>query len=167
MTTSATPSPILHIIGKNWNQEMQRDLEKVGKEAAIKEHKVFILMLAATPAWTKATGQNGTAVKKNLSKLSFLEKEIPHSNTKSGPTPDTNVNVSRGPQADQPVKAWGMALSFIGKRDKNRKFSNQERPQQNGSSERINRNPYRAARTMLADSHYLPLCWVRSSLKTA
>ncbi|GKE71387.1 hypothetical protein Tco_1529459, partial [Tanacetum coccineum] len=50
-------------------------------------------------------GKMGTAVKTSAGCV--WRKEIPLSNTNSGPTPDSNVNVSRGPQGrPKPVKAW-------------------------------------------------------------
>ncbi|GJV55784.1 hypothetical protein Tco_1456789 [Tanacetum coccineum] len=50
-------------------------------------------------------GKMGTAVKTSAGCV--WRKVIPLSNTNSGPTPDSNVNVSRGPQGrPKPVKAW-------------------------------------------------------------
>ncbi|GJS29772.1 hypothetical protein Tco_0490392 [Tanacetum coccineum] len=50
-------------------------------------------------------GKMGTAVKTSAGCV--WRKAIPLSNTNSGPTPDSNVNVSRGPQGrPKPVKAW-------------------------------------------------------------
>ncbi|GJR44249.1 hypothetical protein Tco_1312352 [Tanacetum coccineum] len=49
-------------------------------------------------------GKMGTAVKTSAGCV--WRKVIPLSNTNSGPTPDSNVNVSRGPQGVQTVKAW-------------------------------------------------------------
>ncbi|GKF28350.1 hypothetical protein Tco_0094692 [Tanacetum coccineum] len=50
-------------------------------------------------------GKMGTAVKTSAGCV--WRKIIPLSNTNSGPTPDSNVNVSRGPQGrPKPVKAW-------------------------------------------------------------
>ncbi|GJY25192.1 hypothetical protein Tco_0399918 [Tanacetum coccineum] len=50
-------------------------------------------------------GKMGTAVKTSAGCV--WRKAIPLSNTNSGPTPDSNVNVSRGPQGrPKPMKAW-------------------------------------------------------------
>ncbi|GJW12328.1 ribonuclease H-like domain-containing protein [Tanacetum coccineum] len=50
-------------------------------------------------------GKMGTAVKTSAGCV--WRKAIPLSNTNSGPTPDSNVYVSRGPQGrPKPVKAW-------------------------------------------------------------
>ncbi|GKF11121.1 hypothetical protein Tco_0049047, partial [Tanacetum coccineum] len=50
-------------------------------------------------------GKMGTAVKTSAGCV--WRKVIPLSNTNSGPTPDSNVNVSRGPQGrPKPVNAW-------------------------------------------------------------
>ncbi|GKA21177.1 uncharacterized protein Tco_0701166, partial [Tanacetum coccineum] len=50
-------------------------------------------------------GKVGTAVKTSAG--CDWRKTTPLSNTNSGPTPDSNVNVSRGPQGrPKPVKAW-------------------------------------------------------------
>ncbi|GKF75075.1 hypothetical protein Tco_0224519, partial [Tanacetum coccineum] len=50
-------------------------------------------------------GKMGTAVKTSAGCV--WRKVIPLSNTNSGPTPDSNVNISRGPQGrPKPVKAW-------------------------------------------------------------
>ncbi|GKF58174.1 hypothetical protein Tco_0171711 [Tanacetum coccineum] len=50
-------------------------------------------------------GKMGTVVKTSAGCV--WRKEIPLSNTNSGQTPDSNVNVSRGPQGrPKPVKAW-------------------------------------------------------------
>ncbi|GKB18623.1 hypothetical protein Tco_0852546 [Tanacetum coccineum] len=50
-------------------------------------------------------GKMGTAVKTSAGCV--WRKAIPLSNTNSGPTPNSNVNVSRGPQGrPKPVKAW-------------------------------------------------------------
>ncbi|GKF69383.1 hypothetical protein Tco_0202440, partial [Tanacetum coccineum] len=50
-------------------------------------------------------GKMGTAVKTSAGCV--WRKLIPLSNTNSGPTPDSNVNVSRGPQGrPKPMKAW-------------------------------------------------------------
>ncbi|GJY69322.1 ribonuclease H-like domain-containing protein, partial [Tanacetum coccineum] len=50
-------------------------------------------------------GKMGTAVKTSAGCV--WRKIIPLSNTNSGPTPDSNVNVSRGPQGrPKPMKAW-------------------------------------------------------------
>ncbi|GJR19629.1 ribonuclease H-like domain-containing protein [Tanacetum coccineum] len=51
-------------------------------------------------------GKMGTAVKTSAGCV--WRKIIPLSNTNSGPTPDSTVNVSRGPQGrPKPMKAWG------------------------------------------------------------
>ncbi|GJS54649.1 putative reverse transcriptase domain-containing protein [Tanacetum coccineum] len=51
-------------------------------------------------------GKIGTAVKTSAGCV--WRKAIPLSKTNSGPTPDSNVRVSRGPQGrPKPVKAWG------------------------------------------------------------
>ncbi|GJS46286.1 putative ribonuclease H-like domain-containing protein [Tanacetum coccineum] len=51
-------------------------------------------------------GKMGTAVKTSAGCV--WRKITPLSNTNSGPTPDSNVNVSRGPQGrPKPMKAWG------------------------------------------------------------
>ncbi|GJU65766.1 ribonuclease H-like domain-containing protein [Tanacetum coccineum] len=56
-------------------------------------------------------GKMGTAVKTSAGCV--WRKAIPLSNINSGPTPDSNVNVSRGPQGrPKPVKAWGSLLRF-------------------------------------------------------
>ncbi|GJS85153.1 hypothetical protein Tco_0751694 [Tanacetum coccineum] len=50
-------------------------------------------------------GKMGTAVKTSAGCV--WRKTTPHSNTNSGPTPDSNVHVSQGPQGrPKPVKAW-------------------------------------------------------------
>ncbi|GJT38865.1 hypothetical protein Tco_0938730 [Tanacetum coccineum] len=50
-------------------------------------------------------GKMGTAVKTSAGCV--WRKAIPLSNTNSGPTPNSNVTVSRGPQGrPKPVKAW-------------------------------------------------------------
>ncbi|GJT44965.1 hypothetical protein Tco_0953680 [Tanacetum coccineum] len=50
-------------------------------------------------------GKVGTAVKTSAGCV--WRKTTPHSNTNSGPTPDSNVHVSQGPQGrPKPVKAW-------------------------------------------------------------
>ncbi|GJU06104.1 ribonuclease H-like domain-containing protein [Tanacetum coccineum] len=83
----------------------------------------------------------------------FGELPTPHSNTTSGPTPDSYVHVSQGPQGrPKPVKAW--------------EFSNARTPQQNGVAERMNRTLIEAARTMLADSH-LPTTFWAEAVNTA
>ncbi|GJR32794.1 putative ribonuclease H-like domain-containing protein [Tanacetum coccineum] len=62
-------------------------------------------------------GKVGTAVKTSAGCV--WRKTTPLSNTNSGPTPDSNVNVSRGPQGrPKPVKAWGPHLKIIKKGSK-------------------------------------------------
>ncbi|GJS77417.1 hypothetical protein Tco_0727298 [Tanacetum coccineum] len=57
-------------------------------------------------------GKVGTAVKTSAG--CDWRKTTPLSNTNSGPTPDSNVNVSRGPQGrPKPVKAWGPSCRLI------------------------------------------------------
>ncbi|GJZ82558.1 hypothetical protein Tco_0647731 [Tanacetum coccineum] len=56
-------------------------------------------------------GKMGTAVKTSAGCV--WRKVIPLSNTNSGPTPDSNVNVSRGPQGrPKPVKAWVTRINW-------------------------------------------------------
>ncbi|GJS23993.1 cysteine-rich receptor-like protein kinase [Tanacetum coccineum] len=56
-------------------------------------------------------GKMGTAVKTSAGCV--WRKAIPLSNTNSGPTPDSNVNVSRGPQGrPKPVKAWVTRINW-------------------------------------------------------
>ncbi|GJS19964.1 hypothetical protein Tco_0448596 [Tanacetum coccineum] len=58
-------------------------------------------------------GKMGTAVKTSAGCV--WRKVIPISNTNSGPTPDSNDNVSRGPQGrPKPMKAWSQSelISF-------------------------------------------------------
>ncbi|GJY16743.1 retrovirus-related pol polyprotein from transposon TNT 1-94 [Tanacetum coccineum] len=56
-------------------------------------------------------GQMGTAVKTSAGCV--WRQVIPLSNTNSGPTPDSNVNVSRGPQGrPKPVKAWVTRINW-------------------------------------------------------
>ncbi|GJT62213.1 hypothetical protein Tco_1005746 [Tanacetum coccineum] len=56
-------------------------------------------------------GKVGTAVKTSAG--CDWRKTTPLSNTNSGPTPDSNVNVSRGPQGrPKPVKAWDQLEDF-------------------------------------------------------
>ncbi|GJY72381.1 hypothetical protein Tco_0476084 [Tanacetum coccineum] len=53
----------------------------------------------------------GTAVKTSAGCV--WRKTTPLSNTNSGPTPDSNVNVSRGPQGrPKPVKAWVTRINW-------------------------------------------------------
>ncbi|GJY65426.1 putative ribonuclease H-like domain-containing protein [Tanacetum coccineum] len=56
-------------------------------------------------------------------------------------------------------------LEFYGEKGIKQEFSNARTPQQNGVAKRMNRTLIEAARTMLADSHYLPL-FGRSSYTT-
>ncbi|GJT72928.1 putative ribonuclease H-like domain-containing protein [Tanacetum coccineum] len=65
---------------------------------------------------TTAYKSNKYAVKGKMAQLlrphsvGFWRKAIPLSNTNGGPTPDSNVHVSRGPQGrPKPVKAWKQA----------------------------------------------------------
>ncbi|GJT49539.1 ubiquitin carboxyl-terminal hydrolase 26 [Tanacetum coccineum] len=56
-------------------------------------------------------GKMGTAVKTSAGCV--WRKAIPLSNTNSGPTPNSNVNVSRGPQGrPKPVKAWVTRINW-------------------------------------------------------
>ncbi|GKA71340.1 reverse transcriptase domain-containing protein [Tanacetum coccineum] len=56
-------------------------------------------------------GKMGTAVKTSAGCV--WRKVIPLSNTNSGPTPDSNVNVSRGPQGrPKPMKAWVTRINW-------------------------------------------------------
>ncbi|GJY00552.1 ribonuclease H-like domain-containing protein [Tanacetum coccineum] len=56
-------------------------------------------------------GKMGTAVKTSAGCV--WRKAIPLSNTNSGPTPDSNVYVSRGPQGrPKPVKAWVTRINW-------------------------------------------------------
>ncbi|GJZ28924.1 hypothetical protein Tco_0573571, partial [Tanacetum coccineum] len=57
-------------------------------------------------------GKMGTAVKTSAGCV--WRKAIPLSNTNGGPTPDSTVNVSRGPQGrPKPVKAWWMFWAYL------------------------------------------------------
>ncbi|GKF45539.1 hypothetical protein Tco_0135341, partial [Tanacetum coccineum] len=91
--------------------------KKMAREAALKSQRVVHANVwQATPAWTNTNrvnkanqftprpvqllakllklGKMGTAVKTSTGCV--RRKVIPLSNTNSGPTPDSNVNVSRG-----------------------------------------------------------------------
>ncbi|GJR11507.1 putative ribonuclease H-like domain-containing protein [Tanacetum coccineum] len=128
-------------------------------------------------------GKMGTAVKTSAG---CLEKSKPLSKPISGPTPNSNVNVSRGSstedlwiieienQLNQKVKIIRsdngtefknrVMLEFCGEKGIKQEFSNARTPQQNGVAERMNRTLIEAARTMLADSQYLPLFRAKQSI---
>ncbi|GJY40693.1 retrovirus-related pol polyprotein from transposon TNT 1-94 [Tanacetum coccineum] len=120
-------------------------------------------------------GKMGTAVKTSAGCV--WRKITPLSNTNSGPTPDSNVNVSRGPQGrPKPMKAWGPIVKIIKKLSKvdlvtfgGRKGSiswKRESKQWPPVRPRLDRTLIEAARTMLADSH-LPTTFWAEAVNTA
>ncbi|GJX85406.1 putative ribonuclease H-like domain-containing protein [Tanacetum coccineum] len=102
-------------------------------------------------------GKMGTAVKTSAGCV--WRKAIPLSNTNSGPTPDSNVNVSRGSSLKSYVSIRGVFLMWMF-------WAHDWTPQQNGVAERMNRTLIEAARTMLADSH-LPTTFWAEAVNTA